>query len=99
MDHQLGMALALVGIIGFLLWIFRPQAPLALRLVVAIPAILWLGAYCLVELARSEPTIWSGRAEMNIVTVLLIAAGAYVLVSKPKPPKRSQPDNGGEQSA
>ncbi|MDX2300739.1 MAG: hypothetical protein NW204_13520 [Xanthomonadaceae bacterium] len=95
MDHQLGMALAIVGIIGFLLWIFRPQAHIAIRLLVAIPSIAWLGVYCLVELFRSEPTVWSGRAEMNIVTVLLIAAGAYVLVSKPKRAGR----DGGERSA
>jgi hypothetical protein len=86
MDHTLAMGLALLGMIGFLIWIFRPQAPLALRILVSIPAILWLGVYCLVELFRSEPTLWSGRAEMSVVTLLLIAGGVYALVSKPKKP-------------
>lgn len=84
MDHQLGMALAIIGIIGFLLWLFRPAAPLWIRLIGTIGGIGWLSVYCLVELFRSEPTVWSGRAEMNIVTLLLIAFGVYVLVSKPK---------------
>lgn len=91
MDHQVAMALAILGIIGFVLWIFRPQAPLAVRMLVAIPSILWLAVYCLVELARSEPEVWSGKAEMSIITLLLIAVGVYVLVSKPKKP-------GGERS-
>jgi uncharacterized membrane protein len=87
MDHQLGMALAIVGIIGFLLWLFRPQSPLWIRLIGTIGGIGWLSVYCLVELFRSEPTVWSGRAEMSLPTMLLIAFGILVLVSKPKPKK------------
>lgn len=99
MDHQLGMALAIVGIIGFLLWLFRPQAPLPVRIMIGGPAIVWLSVYCLVELGRSEPTVWSGRAEMSVVTMLLIAFGVLVLVSKPKKPTPPARENGGEQSA
>lgn len=85
MDHQFAMALAVLGILGFLLWTFRPQAPLVIRLLIAVPAILWLVVYILVEVGRSEPELWTGRAEMSIYTVLIIAVGVYVLLNKPKP--------------
>lgn len=94
MDHVFTMGLAVLGIIGFLLWDFRPNAPLALRLLISVPAIGWLLVYVLVELARSEPALWTGRAEMNVWTVMIIAMGIYVLMSKPAKPapvKDSEP--------
>lgn len=93
MDHMLAMALALLGIIGFVLWIARPNVPLIVRLVLAVPAILWLAVYCLIELSRSDPEVWSNTSQMSIWTILVIAPGIYVLVSKPKKPKA-----GGERS-
>lgn len=99
MDHLFALALALTGIIGFVLWIFRPQSPLIIRIVVAVPSILWLIVYGLVELLRSEPTLWSGKAEMSYATLFLISIGLYVLIFAPakKPPQ--PPADGGKSSA
>src|SRR5690606_9044827 len=84
MDHVVSMGLAILGILGFLLWSFRPQAPLLFRLLVSVIAIIWLVIYVIVELLRAEPTLWSGRAEMSIWTVVIIAIGVYALLNNPK---------------
>ncbi len=80
MDHLLAMTLAVLGMIGFILWCFYPTAHRVVRVLVSIVAVGWLAVYFLVELCRTQPELWSGRAEMNIVTLLIIAAGLYVML-------------------
>lgn len=94
MDHILAMSLAILGMLGFLLWCFRPTAPLLVRLAITAVAVGWLSVYLAVALFRSQPEVWGG-AEMNQWTLLIIAAGVYALISKPNKPNR----DGGERSA
>lgn len=93
MDHLALMALAILGALGWIVGARRTHAP-AWTKVGMWPALIWLVVYFLIELYRAEPAMYSGRAEVSIWTLMIIAAGVFALLDAPKPDTTIEDDRG-----
>ena len=82
MNHLFLMALAIFGGLGWWMATRRETVWPVFRWA-AWPAMGWLGLYCLTELGRSEPVLWSDRAQMNEYTLVTIAVGIFLLIQTP----------------
>lgn len=83
MNHLFLMAWAIFGGIGWWMAMRRESVWVIFRWA-AWPAIVWLAIYCLTELLRSEPVLWSDRAQMSLPTLFIIAIGIFLLMQTPR---------------